>query len=91
MIRGLLKFFFVLTLLLGATLYFLFAPSYADTLSYQGELTSIRRDASNIPTITAPSRRGYFYALGRVHAEDRLFQMSFKLLVVQGRLAEYLG
>lgn len=91
MLRGLQRFFFIVVLPLAATLYFLFAPSHAETLLYKGEFTTIRRDSSNIPTITAPSRRGFFYALGRVHAEDRLFQMCFKLLVVQGRLAEHLG
>jgi penicillin amidase len=32
-----------------------------------------------------------FYAWGTVLAEDRLFQMAFKLLVLQGRLAEHVG
>lgn len=73
------------------TVYMLFAPSYASDLSYRDETASIRRDANNIPTITASSRTSYLYAMGRVHAEDRLFQMCFKRLVVQGRLAEYLG
>lgn len=31
------------------------------------------------------------YAYGRVHAEDRLFQMAFKVLVVEGRLSEHFG
>ena len=29
--------------------------------------------------------------MGRVQTEDRLFQMTFKSLVVQGRLSEFLG
>lgn len=89
---GFLKIIFTLALITAATLYFLFAPSYATFISYRGETASISRDpTANIPTIQASSRKSFFYALGRVHAEDRLFQMSFKLLVVQGRLAEHLG
>jgi penicillin amidase len=91
MLKTLLKVFIIILVLSAGVLFVLFSPEYATELSFNGEVTAIRRDANNIPTITAPSRKGYLYALGRVHAEDRLFQMSFKLLVVQGRLSEYLG
>lgn len=91
MCLALLKIFAIILLGGVLTAYVLFAPHYASELSYRGETASIRRDGNNIPTITASSRTSYLYAIGRVHAEDRLFQMSFKRLVVQGRLAEYLG
>jgi acyl-homoserine lactone acylase PvdQ len=91
MCSALLKIFAIILAGASLGLYLLFAPQYASELSYRGETTFIRRDANNIPTITAPSRTSYLHAIGRVHAEDRLFQMSFKRLVVQGRLSEYLG
>jgi penicillin amidase len=86
-----LKGLFLLILLASAALYYLFAPTYATRLLYSGETISISRDQNNIPTIIAPSHLSFFYAIGRVHAEDRLFQMTFKLLVTQGRLSEFLG
>jgi penicillin amidase len=91
MCLALLKILAIILVGTAMTVYIFFAPHYASELSYHGETASIRRDANNIPTITASSRTSYMYAIGRVHAEDRLFQMSFKRLVVQGRLAEYLG
>lgn len=91
MLAKILKVLVVALAVAAATLFFLFSPRYASSLSYGGEVTQIQRDANSIPTITAPSKKAYFYAVGRVHAEDRLFQMTMKRLVVQGRLSEYLG
>ena len=91
MLQKIFKVLVLILAVLAAALFLLFTPKYASTVSYGGETTRIQRDANNIPTITAQSRIGYFYAVGRVHAEDRLFQMTMKRLVVQGRLSEYLG
>jgi penicillin G amidase len=91
MLKSFIKGLLIILVLLGGTLYILFSPSHASALTYRSERISIQRDGANIPTINAPSRLSFFYAMGRVHAEDRLFQMSLKLLVIQGRLSEFLG
>lgn len=91
MLPKILKVLVITLSVAAAALFFLFSPKYTSSLYYGGEIVHIQRDANNIPTITAQSKKGYFYAVGRVHAEDRLFQMTTKRLVVQGRLSEYLG
>lgn len=51
----------------------------------------ITRDAHGIPTITAQSDRDAAFALGFVHAQDRLFQMDLMRHYGAGRLAEWFG
>lgn len=69
----------------------LFNPTYVAELSFGGEGITIVRNQYNIPNIKAQSRKSFLYGMGRVQAEDRLFQMTFKSLVGQGRLSEFLG
>jgi penicillin amidase len=52
---------------------------------------SILRDAQGIATIIAASERDALFALGFVHAQDRLWQMEFNRRLAAGRLAEVLG
>ncbi len=49
------------------------------------------RDANAVPHIFAQSREDALFALGFVHAQDRLFQMDFQRRVGAGRLSEVLG
>ncbi len=51
----------------------------------------ILRDAEGVPHIFAASERDGWFAMGYVHAQDRLWQMEFQRRVAQGRLAEFLG
>ncbi len=51
----------------------------------------IRRDGRGVPTIRAQSEGDAFFALGYVHAQDRLFQMEMMRRLGAGRLAETLG
>ncbi|HEX2115098.1 MAG TPA: penicillin acylase family protein, partial [Alphaproteobacteria bacterium] len=51
----------------------------------------IIRDGRGVPHIYAAAEDDAFYALGFVHAQDRLFQMDLSRLVAQGRLSEVLG
>ncbi|HQR72410.1 MAG TPA: penicillin acylase family protein [Burkholderiaceae bacterium] len=51
----------------------------------------VRRDAQGIPTIVAASERDAIFALGFVHAQDRLWQIEFNRRLAAGRLAEILG
>lgn len=51
----------------------------------------MKRGDNNIPEIHAQSYKSALYAWGYVDAEDRLFQIAFKRLLIQGRVSEYLG
>lgn len=59
-----------------------------ETLS--GTVT-IARDARGIPHISAASDNELFYAMGFVHAQDRLWQMEANRRIGRGRLAEVVG
>ena len=51
----------------------------------------ISRDAVGVPTITARSSHDAFFAIGWIHAQDRLWQMEWQRRVGAGRLAELVG
>ncbi len=51
----------------------------------------ILRDREGVPHLFAASERDGWYAMGFVHAQDRLWQMDFQRRVASGRLAEFLG
>jgi penicillin G amidase len=51
----------------------------------------ILRDADGVPHLFAASENDGWFAMGYVHAQDRLWQMEFQRRVAQGRLAEFLG
>ena len=51
----------------------------------------IVRDANAVPHIFAETAEDAYFALGFVHAQDRLWQMEFARRLGAGRLAEVLG
>lgn len=51
----------------------------------------IVRDQEGVPHLFAKSARDGWFAVGYVHAQDRLWQMEFQRRVAQGRLSELLG
>jgi penicillin G amidase len=61
------------------------------TVSGISQSVEIIRDRRGIPHIYAADEADAFYALGFVHAQDRLFQMDFTRLAAQGRLSEVIG
>ncbi len=68
-------------------------PPAERTLRVQGLTSPVRitRDAMGIPTIAARNDADAAFALGYVHAEDRLFQMDLRRRFAAGRLAEWFG
>ena len=56
-----------------------------------GAPVDIVRDAEGIPHIYAKSPADAYFALGFVHAQDRLWQMELNRRIPAGRLAEILG
>jgi len=51
----------------------------------------ITRDAHGVPHIRASSDMDAYFAMGYLHAQDRLWQLELARRVAQGRLAEVLG
>jgi len=56
-----------------------------------GAPVTVMRDTNGVPIITASSEGDAYFALGYVHAQDRLFQMELMRRRGQGRLAELIG
>ena len=56
-----------------------------------GAAVEVVRDREGVPHLFAQSERDGWFAMGYVHAQDRLWQMEFQRRVVQGRLSEFLG
>jgi len=68
-------------------------PPDTGTVSLQGIAVgaSIRRNAQGMPLIETSSFHDALFALGYVHASDRLSQMIGMRLLAEGRLAEMAG
>jgi len=68
-------------------------PQHEGTLNLEGleSTVEVRRDAQGIPRIVARHERDAMFALGFVHAQDRLWQMEFNRRLAAGRLSEILG
>lgn len=68
-------------------------PQVDGTLALKGPRAEIRveRDANGIPTIRAQSAEDAYFALGFVHAQDRLWQLETHKRIGSGRLAEAFG
>ncbi len=68
-------------------------PDYEATLPSPEirEEVHIYRDEYGVPRIEASNEYDAFFAIGVVHAQDRLWQMELSRRVGQGRLAEILG
>ncbi|MFW5771563.1 MAG: penicillin acylase family protein, partial [Spirochaetota bacterium] len=67
-----------------------------DSASYEGTIVAdvgypvnIQRDDSGIPHIRAKNLRDAYYALGFVHAQDRILSMEILRLFSRGRYCEY--
>jgi penicillin amidase len=69
------------------------APNYSGELSLIGvkEQVEVFYDDYGVPHIYAQNEEDAYYALGYVHAQDRLFQMEMLRRAAGGRLSEILG
>jgi penicillin amidase len=95
LVRGL--FFLVVLLILavlGAYFYLRMSlPKVSGSLTVPGlqESVEVTRDQNAVPHIYAKNQADAYFALGYVHAQDRLWQMEFQRRVGAGRLAEVVG
>ena len=84
----------ILAAIAGAAAYLWLAlPQTTGTLRLAGlsAPVEITRDAHGVPRIAALSENDSWFAVGFVHAQDRLFQMELMRRTGRGRLAETIG
>lgn len=86
----------LLVSILSISIYFYlqsFKPQYEGELTLKGlnKDVEVYFDDYGIPHIYAQNEEDAYYALGYVHAQERLFQMEMLRRVGSGRLAEALG
>ncbi|WP_409029058.1 penicillin acylase family protein [Gracilimonas sediminicola] len=93
-----LLIFFVILILgfAGLAFYWTFykpLPDYEETISLTGlsEEVQVHWDAYGVPHIYANNEDDLYYALGYVHAQDRLWQMTLTQIAAEGRFAEFFG
>ena len=69
------------------------APTYSGEVTLEGlqQEVEVLYDSYGVPHIYAQSEEDAYYALGYVHAQDRLFQMEMLRRAAGGRLSEILG
>lgn len=56
-----------------------------------GAAVEVVRDKEGVPHIFAKDEADAWFAVGYVHAQDRLWQMEFQRRVARGRLSEFIG
>jgi len=91
--------FLVLLLLLALALFGAWIWQQGSLPTTEGSLAlrglkapvTVTRDGWGIPTIRAESEGDALFALGFVHAQDRLFQMDMTRRLGEGRLSQVLG
>jgi penicillin amidase len=97
--RGVFYLIGVIALAVVVLLGWLWLSAYRALPSHDGSVTAqglsapvtVVRNGNGIPTITAASEADAYFALGYVHAQDRLFQMELMRRQGQGRLSELIG
>lgn len=94
-VRGLLILLILVMLAVGATYFYLQStkPQYSGNLNLIGlnKTAKVYFDQYGIPHISAQNMEDAYFALGYVHAQDRLFQMDLMKRIGSGRLSEFFG
>lgn len=68
-------------------------PSYQATISTDGitDKIDIHWDPYGTPIIYAANEHDLYFAVGYVHAQERLWQMTLSQIAAEGRFAEFFG
>ncbi len=68
-------------------------PNYSATITLPGlqAEVDIHWDPFGVPHIYAQNETDLYYAIGYVHAQDRLWQMTLTQITAEGRFAEFFG
>ena len=98
--RFTIKVFLLLLILIGGvaaiaiyTTFYAPLPDYDQTHRVEGinSAVKIHWDPYGVPYITADNEDDLYFAMGYVHAQERLWQMTLLQLRAEGRFAEFLG
>ncbi len=86
----------LLILLAGWLAYYVLSrslPDYSESFTLEGISAPVEivRNNANVPHIFGGNEADVFYALGFVHAQDRLWQMTMLRRTAQGKLSEIFG
>ncbi|CAN5433676.1 penicillin acylase family protein [soil metagenome] len=87
-------FLLVIIIFIGGYIYLQgTAPNYSGEITLKGltDEVEVRYDSYGVPHINAKNADDAYFALGYVHAQDRLFQMEMLRRAASGRLSEILG
>ncbi len=96
-ITKLLLFFLILIIgFSGLAFYWTFykpLPDYEASIELDqlDQPVDIHWDEFGVPHIYATNERDLYFALGFVHAQDRLWQMTLSQIAAEGRFAEFFG
>ena len=95
-LRKIVAIFFILLLIsaVGILVYLTSQkPQYSGTVQLKGlhKKVSVIFDFYGVPHIYASNEEDAYFALGYVHAQDRLFQMEMIRRIATGRLSELFG
>ena len=95
-IIGIIVSFLILIVAAGFIFYHMLTtslPKYSGRITVQGISGEIKiyRDSMSVPYIVANSDEDAAFALGYVHAEDRLFSMDLIRRAGEGKLSEIIG
>jgi len=90
------KIFTIFIILIGIAVFFLlksYKPQYSGeiVLNDLKEEVTVYHDEYGIPHIYAENKADLYYALGYLHAQERLFQMEMLRRIASGRLSEIIG
>ncbi|MEX2639153.1 MAG: penicillin acylase family protein [Balneolales bacterium] len=98
--KSVLKFFLLIAILITGfvlmAVYLTFfnpRPGYNKDVQAEGirsEVT-VHRDDYGVPHLFACNEDDLYFALGYVHAQDRIWQMTLSQMTAEGRFAEFLG
>jgi penicillin amidase len=93
-----MNWFFILAIAVPPTLMVLLhvlrtLPEYSDSSLKHGtfDKVTLTRSSQGVPQITCESLDDLFFALGYVHAQDRLWQMDILRRRAEGSLSAFLG
>lgn len=95
-LRKTITLFFILLIVAAITILIYLTsqkPQYSGSIQFKGiqEKVSVVFDFYGIPHIYAANEEDAYFALGYVHAQDRLFQMEMIRRVATGTLGEIFG
>ena len=94
-VRGLLILLILVMVAVGAIYFYLQStkPKYKGKVALTGlkSTAKVYFDTHGVPHIGAENMEDAYFALGYVHAQDRLFQMDLMRRIGSGRLSEFFG